>query len=49
MGPPTMVEQPGIDWRLAREQKERAAAEGHTHTDATEGKKTTTTETLGSE
>ena len=41
-------EQPGIDWRLAREQKERAAAAGHTHTNATAGTKTTTTDTPGS-
>ena len=41
-------EQPGIDWRQAREQKERAAVAGHTHTDATAGNKTTTTETPGS-
>ena len=41
-------EQPGIDWKLAREHKERAAAAGHTHTDATAGTKTTTTETPGS-
>ena len=40
-------EQPGIDWRLAQEQKERAAAAGHTHTDAPAGKKTTTMETPG--
>ena len=42
-------EQPGIDWRLAREQKERAAeaVDAAGHTDATEGKKTTT-ETPGS-
>ena len=33
-------EQPGIDWKLAREQKERAA-EAAGHTDATAGKKTT--------
>ena len=39
-------EQPGINWRLAREQKERAA-EAAGHTDTTEGKKTTT-ETQGS-
>ena len=34
-------EQPGIDWKLEREQKERAA-EAAVHTDATAGKKTTT-------
>ena len=38
--------QPGIDWKLAWEQKERAA-EAAGHTDATAGKKTTT-ETPGS-
>ena len=41
-------EQPGIDWRLVREKKERAAAAGDTHTDATAGTTTTTTETPGS-
>ena len=41
-------EQPGIDWRLAREQQEGAAATGDTHTDATAGTTTTTTETPGS-
>ena len=41
-------EQPRIDWRMAQEHKERAATAGHTHTDATAGKKTTTTETPGS-
>ena len=42
-------EQPGIDWRLAREQKEREAeaADAAGHTDATAGKKTST-ETPGS-
>ena len=39
-------EQPGIDWKLAREKKERAA-EAAGHTDATAGKKSTT-ETPGS-
>ena len=48
MGPQRWWENPRIDWRLAREQKERAAAIGHTHTDATAGKKTMTTETPGS-
>ena len=49
MGPPTMVEHPRIDWRLAREQEEIATEEaaGHTHTDATAGTKTTTTEAPG--
>ena len=43
-------EQHDIDWRLSREQGERATEEaaGHTHTDATAGKKTTTTEAPGS-
>ena len=41
-------EQPGIDWRLAQEQKERAAAAVDTHTDETAGTTTTTTETPGS-
>ena len=41
-------EQPGIDWRLAQEQQERAAAAGDTHTDATAGTTTTTTEAPGS-
>ena len=41
-------EQPGIDWRLAREQQERAGAAGDTHTDATAGTTTTKTETPGS-
>ena len=40
-------EQRGIDWRLARDQKESVAAAAHTHTAATAGKKTTTTETPG--
>ena len=40
-------EQPSIEWRLARKQQERATAAGHTHTDATAGRKTTTTETPG--
>ena len=51
MGPPTMVgTTPWIDWRLAWEQKEHAAAAGDTHTDAdaTEGMTTTTMETSGS-
>ena len=34
-------EQPGIDWKMAREQKERST-EAAGHTDATSGKKTTT-------
>ena len=34
-------EQPGIDWKLAQEQGERAA-EAAGHADATAGKKTTT-------
>ena len=38
-------EQPGIDWRLAREQNERAEAAGETYTEATAGKATETTET----
>ena len=39
-------EQPGIDWRLAREQNERAAeAAGETYTNATAGTTTATTET----
>ena len=44
-------EQPGIDWRLAREQQEREAeaADAAGHMDATAGKKTTTaTPGLGS-
>ena len=51
MGPQRWWEQPGIDWRLAREQKERAEAAGEPHTDATAGttKTTTETETSGSE
>ena len=40
-------EQPGIDWRLAREQGERAT-EAAGHADATAETKTTTTETPGS-
>ena len=46
-------EQPGIDWRLAREKNERAEAEaaGETYTKATAGTETATpeTETSGSE
>ena len=38
-------EQPGIDWRLAREQNERAEAAGETYTKATAGTTTATTET----
>ena len=38
-------EQPGIDWRLAREQNERAEAAGETCTEATVGTTTATTET----
>ena len=38
-------EQPGIDWRLAREQNERAEAAGETYTYATAGTSTATTET----
>ena len=43
-------EQPGIDWRLAREQNERAEAAGETYTNATAGTTTSTmeTETSGS-
>ena len=41
-------EQPGIDWRLAREQNERAEAAGETYTKATAGTTTATTETSGS-
>ena len=40
-------EQPGIDWTLAREQKQRAEAAGETHTYATAGTTMTTTETPG--
>ena len=44
-------EQPGIDWRLAREKNERAEAEGETNTKTTAGMKTATPEkeTSGSE
>ena len=38
-------EQPGIDWRLAWEQNERAEAAGETYTDATAGTTTATAET----
>ena len=38
-------EQPGIDWRLAREQNKRAEAAGETYTNATAGTTTATTET----
>ena len=38
-------EQPGIDWRLAREQNKRLEAAGETYTDATAGTTTATTET----
>ena len=44
-------EQPGIDWRLAREKNERAEEAGETNTKATAGTTTATpeTETSGSE
>ena len=44
-------EQPGIDWRLAREKNERAEAAGETYTKATAGTTmaATETETSGSE
>ena len=44
-------EQPGIDWRLAREKNERAEAAGETYTKATAGMTTATSEmeTSGSE
>ena len=38
-------EQPRIDWRLAREQNERAEAAGETYTEETAGTTTATTET----
>ena len=41
-------EQPGIDWRLAREHNERAEAAGETYTNATLGTTTATTETVTS-
>ena len=44
-------EQPGIDWRMEREQNERAEAAGETYTEATAGMTMATTEkdTSGSE
>ena len=42
-------EQPGIDWRLEREQNERAEAAGEIYTEATAGTTTAKTETETSE